>query len=339
MSDNSDMDVMSYFVWGLRLHARRVAFVVAVLCVLGHWPHVFAESLAATELNQGYANELINQSVNTNTLLSSQDLISNGRYVQRRHVDPDTLYETFRLPIEIPLGEPDDIVKPFFSSSAGLLKATGGAADPTGEGADDFSITRLFAVAAGTGAYVRLGKGIYVVPGISLAYTHLRTRNDFNSSYSQTVLAPYGDDFFSWSMDILTYSPAMRLVVEQDIAGGHAKYTTSFVHLLNDSVHSTSDRIDVHSASGLLTNRFELEEPLGITVAGSDTALRPFFQWSNISGKAASGLNVVNLFEVGADFISRLKESFLVFSDIYVGASYVSGDNFEGYHLGVGGHF
>jgi len=316
-----------------------VVVIMLLLCVWCPGSRAAAQSLSAGSLNQEYANELINESVNTNTLLSSQDLISNGRYLQRRQDQPDTQYETFRLPVEIPLGEPDDSVKPFISSSFGLLKATGGAASPTGEGADDFSVTRLVAVAAGTGAYIRLSDGIYIVPGLSLAYTHLRTQYDFNNSYSQTVLAPYSDDFFDWSLDIVTYSPTMRLVFERDVAGGHVKYTTGFAHLLNDSIHSTSSKIDVHSASGLLTNRFEFEEPLGVSVVGGDAALRPFFQWSNISGKAASGLNVVNLFEVGADFISKLKESFVIFSEVYVGASYVSGDNFEGYHIGFGGHF
>jgi hypothetical protein len=289
--------------------------------------------------NEEYANQVINETVNTNTLFASQDLIANGRYVQRRKGQPDSKYEMFRLPIEIPLAERDSVVRPFVTSSGALLKVTSGASTMDGEGESDFSVSRLFSVMGGAGAYVRLWEGFFVVPSLGVTYTHLRNNYDYNNPYSQSVLQTLGGDFFNWDVDLLTYAPTMRFIYEGTVGSGTAKWVAGFSQLLNDSIHATSDKIKVDSATGFLWNRIEYKKPLGVEVSQGELAIRPFFQWSNISGKAAAGLNLVNLYEVGADVMSLFKEGRAFFSDIYVGASYVSGDSFEGYHLGLGGHF
>jgi len=289
--------------------------------------------------NEQYANQVINETVNTNTLFASQDLIANGRYVQRRKGEPDSKYEMFRLPVEIPLADRDSVIRPFVLSSGALLKVTSGTSTIDGTGESDFSTSRLFSVTGGGGVYVRLHERFFVVPSLSLTYTHLRNNYDYNNPYSQSVLQVLGGDFFNWNVDLFTYSPAVRFIYEGPIGSGTAKWVAGFSHLLNDSIHATSDKIKVDSATGFLWNRVEYKKPIGVEVSGGELALRPFFQWSNISGKAAAGLNLVNLFEVGADLMSLFKDSRSFFSDVYVGASYVSGDSFEGYHLGLGGHF
>jgi hypothetical protein len=277
--------------------------------------------------------------VNTNTLFASQDLIANGRYAQRRKGQPDSKYEMFRLPIEIPLAERDAAVRPFVTSSGALLKVTSGTSTMDGNGESDFSTSRLFSVTGGVGAYVRLWRDFSVVPSLGLTYTHLRNNYDYNNPYSQSVLQTLGGDFFNWNVDLLTYAPTIRFVYDGAVGSGTAKWVAGFSQLLNDSIHATSNKIKVDSATGFLWNRIEYKKPIGVEVAQGELAIRPFFQWSNISGKAAAGLNLVNLYEVGADLMSLFKEGSAFFSDAYVGASYVSGDSFEGYHVGLGGHF
>ncbi len=85
--------------------------------------------------------------------------------------------------------------------------------------------------------------------------------------------------------------------------------------------------------------RTAVTEPLGVEIFKAPVSLRPFFQWSNISGKAADGLNLVNLFEIGADVVLKFEEKFLFLSQMHWGGSYVTGDSFEGYHIGFGGKF
>lgn len=288
-------------------------------------------------MSREYALEVLNESVNTNTLISSQDFISNGRFVQRRRGEPDTKYENFRLPAEVWFGDKEDRVRPFARGGFGLLRVTGGVSPVEGEGEADFSVSRLFTLTSGGGVSIRIAPGLTFDPSFVVSYTHLRNAYDFNNSFSQTILEEEASDFYNWNINVLTYTPAARAAYEVAIGANRLRYLVSVSQLLNDSIRTSNAAVRIDSASGLVANRFEYRQALGVSAGPADLAVQPFFQWSNISGKAASGLNLVNLYEVGADFISLLKEPFLLFSEVYVGASYVSGDNFEGYHIGLGG--
>jgi hypothetical protein len=329
-------------VLALMMGSFRRLFVCVALLLCARFIQTSAECQTRNTplvFNEEYANQVINETVNTNTLFASQDLIANGRYVQRRKGQPDSKYEMFRLPVEIPLAERGEGFRPFVISSGALLKVTSGTSTVDGPGESDFSLSRLFSVTGGVGAYVRLWEEFFMVPSLGLTYTHLRNNYDYNNPYSQAVLQTLGGDFFNWNVDLLTCAPTVRFIYEGAIGSGTAKWVAGVSQLLNDSIHATSDKIKVDSATGFLWNRLEYKKPLGVEVVEGELAIRPFFQWSNISGKAAAGLNLVNLYEVGADVMSLFKEGGAFFSDIYVGASYVSGDSFEGYHLGLGGHF
>lgn len=317
------------------LQVLGVAYLLFVfMACVGH-----AQSRNDAGITQEYANKVINEAVNTNTLFASQDFISTGRFLQRRRGQPDTLYETFRLPGEIAFGEHDDTIRPFVLGHVALLKVTSGVAAPEGPSANDFSVSRLFAITTGTGVYIRLFDTLRVAPTLAVSFAHLRNAYDFNNPYSQQVLQKQDNEFYNWSMNLFTYTPGMRILYEANYGAGTFQYTLGFMQLLNDSINSTSHEINIDSASSLLSNKFEYLEPLGVAIKGNELSIKPIFQWSNISGKAAAGLGFVNMFEVGADVLTDFKESFLFFSQVYVGASYISADNFEGYHLGLGGNF
>lgn len=321
---------------------QRILFVF-VLVSSGTVPFLMGLAVAdqppSTGYTRDYVEEVLNESVNANTLFSSQDLISNGRFLQRRINQPDTQYETFRVPAEIVLGDRTNSVRPFLRSGLGVLKVTGGAASFDGQGENDFSVTTLLTFLSGFGVYIDVGRGWSVVPAITVSYSHLRNAYDFNNPYSQEVLKRDYGEYYNWGLDLFTYAPQMRIVQEQSFATGLFRYTLSATQLFNDSFHGSSANVKINSSSGLVSNRLEFQQDLGLHVGSAAIALQPFFQWSNISGKAASGLNFVNMYEVGADFIFTLREKFGPLSAVYVGASYVSADSFEGYHIGLGGRF
>jgi len=321
----------------------RWSFLVVLLWAAGFTWCASQTVLAQTvevdaTLSRDYVSDVLNQSVNTNTLFASQDVISNGRFVQRRLNQPDSKYEMFRLPAEVAFGEAKDTVRPFVRGGFGLLRTTAGVAPRDIEGQNDFSITELFALTSGGGVWVRLSDQLLVAPAFLLSYTHLSNSYDFNNSFSQQVLAREYGDFYNWRLDLFTYTPSLRIVYESALGGGTLRNTVGASQLINDSIRSTSEAAQINSASGIVSTRLEYRRDLGISLHENGVAVQPFFQWSNLSGKAASGLNLVNLFEVGADLISVLKEPWFIFSELYVGASYVTGDNFEGYHIGIGGH-
>lgn len=301
---------------------------------------VGARAQDSSPSQQQFANRVINETVNTTTLFASQDIFSTGRFSKHRADQPDNHYDTGRTPFEVRLGDKSDRWLPYVYGSAALLRVTSGAAKPPdAAGEDDFSTSKLFALATGLGTYLRVSDDLRLSASAALTYSHLKNRYDFNNSYSQQFLEPDSSLYYNWSLDIFTYSPTARAIYEHAWGERIINTTVGYSQLFNNSIGSSSSAINIDSSTGLLWSRIAYTEPLGVSLCDAATALRPFFQWSNISGKAAQGLNLYNLFEVGADFVFDFKEKFVGFSQMNWGASYISGDSFEGYHLGFGAKF
>jgi hypothetical protein len=246
----------------------------------------------------------------------------------------------FRAPLEKRFSDPGDRWQPYIYGSGALLRVSSGATKPVGaEGEDDFSVSKLFSLATGGGVFLRVSDDLRLAASVAVAYSYLNNRYDFNNTFSREVLSPEDGFFYNWNLHVLTYSPTLRALYESRWGESLLNATLAYSQLFNDSIHSSSPAITIDSASGVMWMRTSVTQPLGIEAFSAPVALRPFFQWSNISGKAADGLDLVNLFEMGADVVLNLEQKFLVFSQMYWGGSYVTGDSFEGYHIGFGGKF
>jgi hypothetical protein len=283
-----------------------------------------------------FVNGIINESVNANTLFASQESIATGRFTQRQNGQPDKDYTTIRLPGEFAFGDISDTVRPFVEGNGAMLRTTAGYNPPDTLGEADFTVTSLFALSAGAGVYIKLSDSWTLAPAASLTYSHIKNRYDFNNLYSQTYLQQYESDLFNWVMDVLTYAPSLKLLYQRDIGFAVLNYQISYAYLFNDTISDDSPAIDVNSSTGLCSNRIDLLIPTGAVVQASSLFVRPMFQWSNVSGNAVAGLGLRDLYEVGADLVGKVLDTDSLISTFTVGASYVTGDSFEGYHLGVG---
>ena len=286
-----------------------------------------------------FVNGLLNESINANTLFASQEAIATGRYVQRQSSQPDKDYTTIRLPGRYAFGDVKDPVRPLIVGNGALLRTTAGYNSPDGIGESDFTVTSLFALSAGGGALVKLSDSVTFSPVVSLTYSHIKNRYDFNNPYSQGYLEQYESELFNWKMDVFTYTPSLKLYYQKDLGYGVFNYQIAYSYLLNDTISDDSPLIDVNSSTGLTSNRFDILIPTELTVDAASLFVRPMFQWNNISGNAVAGLGLRDLYEVGADLVAKVLETDTWVSTVTVGASYVTGDSFEGYHLGVGATF
>jgi hypothetical protein len=283
-----------------------------------------------------FVNGIINESVNANTLFASQESIATGRFTQRQNGQPDKDYTTIRLPGELAFGENSDSVRPFIEGNGAMLRTTAGYNPPDALGEADFTVTSLFALSAGAGALIKLSDAWTLAPSASLTYSHIKNRYDFNNPYSQTYLQQYESDLFNWVMDVFTYTPSLKLFYQRDIGFAVLNYQIAYTYLFNDAISDDSPAIDVNSSTGLCTNRVDFLIPIGVVVQSSSLFARPMFQWNNISGNAVAGLGLRDLYEVGADLVGKVLETDSFISTFTVGASYVTGDSLEGYHLGAG---
>lgn len=283
-----------------------------------------------------FVNGIINESVNANTLFASQESIATGRFTQRQSGQPDKDYTTIRLPGEFAFGDISNTVRPFVEGNGAMLRTTAGYNPPDTLGEADFTVTSLFALSAGAGAYIKLSDSWTLAPAASISYSHIKNRYDFNNTYSQTYLQKYESDLFNWVMDVFTYAPSLKLFYQRDIGFAVLNYQVSYSYLFNDTISDDSPAIDVNSSTGLSSNRIDLLIPTGMVFQASSLFVRPMSQWNNISGNAVAGLGMRDLYEVGADLVGKVLDTDSFISTCTVGASYVTGDSFEGYHLGAG---
>ncbi len=283
-----------------------------------------------------FVNGVVNESINANTLFASQEAIATGRYTQRQSNQPDKEYTTIRFPGEMALGNPSDPVRPVLIGNGALLRNTAGYDSPERVGESDFTVTSLFTLSGGVGALLKLTDSLTVAPLVSLSYSHVKNRYDFNNAYSQNYLSQVDEDLFNWDMDLFTYTPALKVYYSRDVGIGIVNYHIGYTYLLNDSFSDNSNVVDINSSTGLLTDRIDILTPLGVGIEGSPLFIRPMFQWNNISGSAVKGLGLRDLFEMGADLVVKMLDDSSLFSTITVGGSYVTGKSFEGYHIGLG---
>jgi len=295
--------------------------------------------LEVTPNLQKFVNGVINESVNANTLFASQESISTGRYRQRISGQPDKNYTTVRLPAETALGEPGDTTRPYLMGNGALLRTTTGVAPVDGIGQSDDTKTELFALSGGAGLLIRVSDSLTLAPSAALTYSHVENDYEFNNPYSQQNFSPADRELFNWNLEVFTYSPALKMYYQHDLGFGALHYNLGYTYLFNDSIASNSSAINISSSTGLATNRVDIQVPTGASVAGSPISVRPMFQWNNISGSAVAGLGLRDLFEVGGDVVAEVLEAGTWISTITAGASYVSGKDFEGYHVGFGATF
>jgi hypothetical protein len=333
------------YICGVRSFFGESVFVKKFMVgAVGFLCCVFVSSGEAQEIQlpprvSGFINDVTNEAVNASMIFATDDAVSNGHFVLRQQPQPDKKYDSFKLPGEYVFGERGQTWRPFVRGSFSHVKITSGVNPIDGIGEADFSVTELYAGTIGTGAQWRATENITLVPGFNLTYSHLSNNYDFNNLYSQTNFKPADGQIFNSDGDLFTYAPSLRMLYVRETCWGTVHYNLGYQHLFNDSISTDHPSLDVKSNTGLLTNRFDMELPLGMEIKQSQLSVRPVFQWTHINGEAIQGLHFVNMFEIGADLLADVADKGIWVSTLSLGGSYMFADDFEGYRVGLGARF
>lgn len=282
-------------------------------------------------------NDRVNEVVNGVTIFTSQDTASSGVFSFDSDAPgaSDTDIDLVKIPVSHTFGSDTDVVRPQVRGVLGSLESKRSIATGGPGTIDDFSRLEVLTAGVSGGVVYRAWQELRITPLLGVAYSHVKRRYDFNNSYSQSNLLPYDRDAFNTSVDVMTYSPS----VEIDYTFRHGEMILipkiRYAHLFNDSVSSESSVIDVNSDSGMLQSFFDIETPLGYTVYGQDLGLHPFIVRTDLFGTAKEARGPNYFHEVGADLTFTDKNRKLL-EGFSVGASYIFGDDFSGYRIGVG---
>lgn len=282
-------------------------------------------------------NESVNEVINGVTIFTSQDTASSGTFsFDSDDSDAsDADIEILKIPARFTFGEESDVLRPQVRGVFGNLESkrsitTGGPGT-----VDDFSRLEVLTFGTAGGVVYNPWKELRVTPLVGIAYSHLKRRYDYNNSYSQTNLLPYDREAFNTSVDVLTYSPTIE--VDYTFRDGAATFIPKirYTYLYNDSVSSKSSVIDIESDSSMLQSFFDAEMPLGCSVFGQDLGVHPFIVRTDLFGTAKDARGPNYFYELGADLLITEADRKLL-SGFSVGASYIWGEDFSGYRIGLG---
>lgn len=294
-----------------------------------------SQTLAAPSAND--FNESVNQVVNGVTIFTSQDTASSGvfSFDSDSPGSSDVDIDLIKIPAKYTFGDESDELRPQVRGVLGSLEskrsfATGGPGT-----VDDFSRLEVLTVGLSGGVVYKAWKELRITPLVGIAYSHLKRRYDYNNSYSQTNLLPYDREAFNTSVDVLTYTPTL----EADYTFREGKTTfipkVRYSYLYNDSVSSKSSVIDVDSDSSMLQSFFDVETPLGYCLFGQELGLHPYIVRTDLFGTAKDARGPNYFHEVGAD-LTFTDASRKLMQGFSIGGSYIFGDDFNGYRIGIG---
>lgn len=283
------------------------------------------------------ANEIINNAVNGAILFGSQDSIAAGTLNVDRRNGTESNMDIFKLRYEHGFGEASDKLEPFVVGNIGSYKQVdhfhpffGGA------GEDDFSRLMTFGVSAGGGVHWRPVDGLEISPAFTLVYSQVENDYDYNNADSQSVEPVIDNEIFNWDLDAWTYIPSIEVGYTHNLEKVELRGEVTYAHLFNDSFDSSSSIVSIHSDSGFLHSRVSAQGPLGVEVAAAPLDLRGTLSRSDIFGTARDGFPFSYFYEIGADLIADISERNYWVTEVSIGASYLTGDDVDGWRLGGG---
>jgi hypothetical protein len=282
-------------------------------------------------------NDRVNEVVNGVTIFTSQDTASSGVF-SFDSKDPsvtDTDIDLLKIPVTHTFGEEEDVLRPQIRGVLGNLKSTRSIETGGPGSVADFSRLEVMTFGLSGGVVYRAWKELRITPLVGLAYSNVKRRYDFNNSFSQTNLQPFDKDAFNTSVDVMTYTPTLEVDYTFKEGATTLIPKVRYSHLFNDSVSSESSVIDVNSDSGMLQSFFDVNTPLGYSVFGQDLGLHPFIVRTDLFGTAKDARGPNYFHELGAD-LTFTDSNRKLLEGFSVGASYIFGDDFTGYRIGVG---
>jgi hypothetical protein len=307
--------------------------LIAFLCATVFTPAT--TTLAAPSAQE--FNDRVNEVVNGVTIFTSQDTASSGVFSFESDAPGvgDTDIDLIKVPLTHTFGNEEDVIRPQVRGVLGSLESKRSIATGGPGTIDDFSRLEVLTAGLSGGFVYRAWKELRITPLIGAAYSHIKRRYDYNNSFSQTNLLPFDREAFNTSVDVMTYSPSVE--VDYTFRSGETTLIPKmrYAHLFNDSVSSKSSVIDVSSDSGMLQSFIDIETPLGYSLYGQALGLHPFIVRTDVFGSAKEARGPNYFHEVGADLTFK-DSTRKLFEGFSLGASYIFGDDFSGYRIGVG---
>ncbi len=233
-----------------------------------------------------------------------------------------------------PLGGLDIGWQPRLQGNVGYLESSNHLRTPLLAG--DTTELRTFAVEFGGGARFWTSDSLSFAPTVMILYGHTSDTYSAQSAFGRQNLSELQQlGLADWSVDTWTLRPALN--IQYVIPLGRALITLSsdptgfFTH---GFARSNAD-VRVGGDSGLVTNKIDLDIPLGIELDGHELRTGGYLSRTDLFGDLRTGLDVAHLNELHGRIVLDFLNQLWKLQWLGLGASYLWGTNISGWTVGA----
>ncbi len=233
-----------------------------------------------------------------------------------------------------PLGKLNIGWQPLLQGNMGYLESENLPRE--GPRASDRSVFRTYAIEFGVGVRFWLSDHFSVAPTLSGLFGHTSNTYTANSSFvkaNQKLATQLG--LIDWSVDTWTLRPALNAQYIINVQRSIITLSSDSTYFHTEDFGSSNSNVEIVGNSGSLTNKIDLDIPLGLELAGHELRSGGYVSRTEMFGDLRSGLGVQHMNELHGRLVMDFLNQLWKVQWIGVGGSYLWGTNITGWTVGA----
>jgi hypothetical protein len=233
----------------------------------------------------------------------------------------------------MPLGSTGIGWQPRLQGSMGYLESSNHLGSPL---AGDTSELDTSAIEFGGGARFWTSEHMSFALTMMALYGHTGDTYAPQSAFGQQNLSALKQaGLIDWSIDTLTLRPALNAQYILPLDRARITLSSDVAAFLTRSIRSPNNSVNVAGDSGFLTNKIDLDIPLGIAIDDHELRSGGYLSRTELFGELKNGLAVQHLNEVHGRIVLDFLNKFWKVQWMGLGASYIWGPNIGGWTWGA----
>jgi hypothetical protein len=192
------------------------------------------------------------------------------------------------------------------------------------------------AIEFGGGTRFWFGDALSIAPTIMGMYGHVGNQYYPRSGFAQTNINELRQlGLIDWHVDVWSVRPAVNIQYLIDVERWVVTLSSDLTYFHTEGFNRSNSHVQVGGDSGFVTNKVDLDVPLGLRIAGHELKTGGYFSRSDLLGDLESGLGVQHLNELHGRLVLDYRNQLWRFDWIGMGASYIWGAGIHGWAGGV----
>ncbi|KIM08141.1 MAG: hypothetical protein KU38_10095 [Sulfurovum sp. FS08-3] len=282
-----------------------------------------SSTIHADMVEQNFVNDVAKV-----VLMGSQKSFESGAHDLKSTEEMKTIFAAFRYNFE----STDDL-NIYLNAAGGVAKLT--TSDPLVGNVGDYAKLEAMNFELGGGVRYKIDSSSYIAVGGGVIYSQIDPSFTYNNALTlpnrTRIDALYNS---SDALDVYTYQANIKYDYETNI-NGYEPYVTAFLGYFSSDV----DGLDERSNSTLAHIKTGIYSPELVKILNLPFKVEAYAQETFLMGDIKENMDTSNITQVGMAFHLYTDTLIKYVNNVYFDVNYVTGENIEGFHMGVSAKF